>query len=253
MGAGCKVQGAECGAMRATYDLWAATYPPFAHNPVMRAEQSIVEPLLRRLGPRRALDVGTGSGRYLDLLAGLARSVVGIDFSLGMLRAGSQRTRPTYAGPVPSDPPVRAFATRILSDPPRRICADATRLPFRSGRFDVINASLMVGDIADLSAWAREMARALVTGGHLVYSDFHPTWTEFGWRRTFESADGVTHDLGFTPHAIDDHLEALDAAGFAVDMIREPRLVGDDLAVRRFRKKWGDPPVVVVFHATKRP
>ena len=71
MGAGCRVQSAGCGAVRAKYDLWAATYPPFAHNPVMLAEQSVVEPLLRRLGPRRALDVGTGSGRYLDLLAGI--------------------------------------------------------------------------------------------------------------------------------------------------------------------------------------
>jgi hypothetical protein len=30
----------------------------------------------------------------------------------------------------------------------------------------VINASLMVGDVADPAAWAREMARVLVAGGY---------------------------------------------------------------------------------------
>jgi malonyl-CoA O-methyltransferase len=50
------------------YDLWADTYPPVAHNPLMRVEQQVVEPLLSHIRARRALDVGTGSGRYLPLL-----------------------------------------------------------------------------------------------------------------------------------------------------------------------------------------
>lgn len=228
MGAECQVPRAGCDAngARAKYDLWAATYPPTAHNALMRAEQAIVEPLLRRLAPRRALDVGTGSGRYLDVLAGIGASTVGLDFSLAML---ARARRP-------------------------RLCGDARQLPFRSGRFDLVNASLMVGDIADLPGWALEISRVLRPGGHVVYSDFHPTWTEFGWRRTFRSADGSTHDLGFEPHTIEAHLDALTAGGFGVDAIREPRLVDDgDPGVRRFKTQWGDVPVVVVFHATKQP
>src|SRR4029077_1770953 len=76
-------------APRTAYDLWADTYPASAHNPVMRAEQSVVQPLLARTRSSRALDVGTGSGRYLPLLRATgARVVVGVDFSIGMLRAG---------------------------------------------------------------------------------------------------------------------------------------------------------------------
>ena len=210
----------------AAYDLWADTYPPFAHNPLMRTEQAIVEPLLLRLRARRALDVGTGTGRYLPILASTGALAVGVDRSWPML---------TRAGP-------------------RSVCADAIHLPFRRGAFDVINASLMVGDVADLHAWAREMARALALGGHLVYSDFHPSWTEHGWRRTFRSSDGRTHDVAFEPHAIDQHLSALAGAGLRVEAIREPRLnADDDPSIRTFRRRWGNPPIVVIFHAIKEP
>src|SRR5206468_11877068 len=127
-----------------------------AHNPLMRLEQEIVASILATVRATRALDVGTGSGRYLAPLAGTgATRVVGVDFSTAML---TQCHRPASL-----------------------ICADACRLPFRRRSFDLINASLMVGDVVDLSGWAREMARTLTRGGHLVYSDFHPSWAQFGW------------------------------------------------------------------------
>jgi SAM-dependent methyltransferase len=216
----------------AAYELWADTYPPVAHNPLMRVEQEVVAPLLAQRRAARALDVGTGSGRYVPLLQATgATTVCGVDFSLAMLKRGA-------AGRG-------------------RICADATRLPFRRGAFDLINASLMVGDIADIGVWSRELARVLAAGGHLVYSDFHPSWAQRGWSRTFRSADGAMHDLSFNPHAIDEHLSALAAAGLRVRTIREPRFSAQhddgDPGIKAFRRRWGNPPVVVVFHAVKEP
>ena len=216
---------------RKAYELWAETYPPVAHNPLMRVEQEMVEPLLAQIRARRALDVGTGSGRYVPLLRATGASVVlGLDFSLAMLRRGSASGR---------------------------VCGDACRLPFRRGAFDLINASLMAGDIADIGVWTREMARALTTGGHLVYSDFHPSWALRGWSRTFRSADGELHDVSFNPHSIDDHLSALEQAGLRVRTIREPRFSSprDDAepGIKAFRRRWGNPQVVVVFHAVKEP
>lgn len=213
---------------RAAYELWADAYPPVAHNPVMRAEQSIVEPMLLRARSARALDVGTGSGRYLPVLrAAGARTVIGIDFSERMLRSA-----PSF----------------------RRVRADARELPFRKGAFDLVNASLMVGDITDLRAWMSEIARVLALGGQLVYSDFHPVWAENGWRRTFRTAAGAEHEVAIAHHTIEEHLEALEAAGLTHVAVREPRLKdADDPAIRSFRKRWSDPPVVVVFHAVKQP
>ena len=213
---------------RELYDLWAGTYPAVAHNPLMRVEQDIVAPILARLAPRRALDVGTGSGRYLSVLADAgARTVVGVDHSIAMLgRVG--------------DAPI--------------VCADACSLPFRRASFDVVNASLMVGDVGDLRAWTREMARVLARRGHLVYSDFHPSWAQHGWKRLFRAPDGASHELGYHPHTIDDHLAALGAAGLRAIAIREPRFTdGDDPAVKTFRRRWSNPPVIAVFHATNEP
>jgi SAM-dependent methyltransferase len=133
------------------------------------------------------------------------------------------------------------------------ICADACRLPFRRAAFDLINASLMVGDLADLAGWSREMARALSWGGHLVYSDFHPSWAQHGWSRTFRDAEGEVRRIGFHAHSIDDHLTALAESGFHVLAIREPRLKDDtDPAVKAFRRRWRNPRVIVVFHAVKK-
>jgi malonyl-CoA O-methyltransferase len=216
---------------RAAYELWADTYPAVAHNPLMRIEQNIVELLLGQIRATRALDVGSGSGRYVPLLeANGATRIVALDFSLAMLARGSGE---------------------------RRVCADACRLPFRRAAFDLVNASLMIGDVADLRSWAYEMARVLSRGGHLVYSDFHPSWAQRGWSRTFRAADGADYDVSFHPHTIDDHLAVLEQAGFEVHAIREPRFSSwmhdDEPGIRAFRRRWGNPPVVVVFHAAKRP
>ncbi|MBI3492807.1 MAG: class I SAM-dependent methyltransferase [Acidobacteria bacterium] len=212
---------------QAAYELWADTYPPIAHNPLMRVEQDIVARLIAQQRATRALDVGTGSGRYLPLLASTgARVVVGLDFSRAMLARCAPGAN-------------RGF-----------VRADACRLPFRRAAFDLINASLMVGDVCDLGAWSREMARTLTYGGHLIYSDFHPSWAQHAWRRTFHDADGQTHEMSLQPHAIDDHLAALEAAGLQVLAIREPRFEDNtDASVKTFRRQWGNPPVVVVFHA----
>ena len=65
------------------YALWAPNYPPRPHNPLMETEQSIIAPIIASLSPKRALDVGTGTGRYLPLLAAAgARTIVGLDLSL---------------------------------------------------------------------------------------------------------------------------------------------------------------------------
>lgn len=199
---------------REGYALWADTYPPRPHNALMEVEQSIVQPLIAAALPTRALDVGTGTGRYLALLKSAgARSVVGLDMSLAML------------GRSPRDLP--------------RVCGDACGLPFRDASFDLVCSSLMAGDVSNLRAWIREATRVLAPGGHLVYSDFHPSWAARRWRRTFRDAAGRQRELTYFPHKIEDHLAALEASPLAIRAIREPR-VPDRPA-----------PVVVVFHAVK--
>ena len=211
---------------REAYALWADTYPARAHNLVMEAEQAIVAPIISSMSPVRALDVGTGSGRYLPMLASTgARLVVGVDLSLPMLR------RQTEGVP--------------------RVCGDACRLPFRDASFDLVSSSLLVGDIADLAGWIDELARVLAPGGHLIYSDFHPSWATDRWRRTFRTADGRSFEVVYFPHTIAEHLTLLDGRAFEIRAIREPRLAAPDAARWLRRSPPRHAPVVVVFHAVK--
>lgn len=199
---------------REAYALWAETYPPEPHNPLMEAEQSVVAPIIAAAAPRRALDVGTGTGRYLTLLSAAgARFVAGVDLSLPMLEHGRCRTP--------------------------RVCGDACRLPFIDGSFDFVCASLMAGDVMDLGPWIAEATRVLAPGGHLVYSDFHPSWSVQEWQRTFRAADGRGFELSYFPHTIDQHLQDLEDAALEVRAIREPRVINRST------------PVVAVFHAVK--
>lgn len=196
------------------YARWAPLYPPRPHNALMEVEAKVVASLFRSIGPRRALDVGTGTGRNLALLeAAGARSAIGVDLSPAML----------------SHAAVSAA----------RVQGDARFLPFAGGKFDLVVSSLMCGDVPEVAPWLNEAARVLIRGGHLIYSDFHPSWASSGWRRTFTGGDGLLYQLPYFPHSIEQHVDLLNRSGFEVRTIREPKLA-DRTA-----------PVVVVLHAVK--
>jgi malonyl-CoA O-methyltransferase len=181
---------------RALYDRWAPLYPPVAHNALMRAEEDAVVPQLRCRADARALDAGAGTGRYTSRLhAAGAALVVSLDWSPAMLR------HQTGGG--------------------ARVCADARRLPFEPGTFDLVNASLMAGDIGDLRPWLGELARVLIPGGRIVYSDFHPAWHARGWQRTFLDEAGATVVLPCAQHTVGDHHDAWSAAGVRLVTMHE--------------------------------
>jgi len=117
-----------------------------------------------RTAVARALDLRSGQ-TVLDLAAGtatssaaLARSgatVVGCDFSLGMLREGRGKGVDLVAG-------------------------DALRLPFADASFDAVTISFGLRNVASALDGLREMRRVTKPGGRLVVCEFsHPTWKPF--------------------------------------------------------------------------
>lgn len=214
---------------RSAYDEWALDYPAEAHNPLMHAEEDAVIARLQGLSIACALDAGGGTGRYTRILNAMgARTIVSLDWSREMLsrQAGG-------AG---------------------RVCGDARQLPFADRAFDLVNASLMAGDIADLSAWLREVARVLAPGGHLVYSDFHPEWHDRGWLRTFQDKRGRTVTLPCHLHRHDDHRQALAGAGLAVQGMDEVSVAPEVHGLKRWRPGARQPvPALVVVSAERTP
>ncbi|HUE87360.1 MAG TPA: methyltransferase domain-containing protein [Vicinamibacterales bacterium] len=180
------------------YAEWAPTYPPYAHNALMEVEQAAVLSLLPPVSGRRVLDVGCGTGRYMQLLAALGAQVIGIDRSPAMLARA------------------RACAAALAQ-------GDMMALPVAPAACDVVVSGLCLMDVTDLDAVIAEFARVLRLRGVAVYSTLHPSGRDEGWTRTFESPAG-RRTMPVCWHAGDDHKRACSGAGLNIEIVEEPPL-----------------------------
>ncbi len=95
------------------------------------------------------LDIAAGTGTSSEPFADSGVDVVPADFSLGMLRVGRRRR------------PDLGFTA-----------ADAMRLPFADGSFDVVTMSFGLRNVSDPDAALREFLRVTRPGGRLVLCEF---------------------------------------------------------------------------------
>lgn len=141
---------------RRGYDLLA---PKFDYTP-FRTPDAILAPAARFIADRGetrdAIDVCCGTGAAMRVLRPLCRaSVVGLDFSEGMLAEAERR----LAG---------APGTAEM----RFVRADALAIPFASGAFDLATCFGALGHIPreEEPAFAREVHRILRPGGRFVFA-----------------------------------------------------------------------------------
>lgn len=211
------------------YDRWAASYPPEAHNPLMRVEQQAMLAHWPDVMDGCALDLACGSGRYAGLLTRTgARQVIAADFSAAMLRQVSVGT------------PVHA---------------NMMRLPFTANAFDVVICGLAVGHAADLYGWMREIARVLKDGGVLLYSDFHPEAARAGLTRSFKDERNRSVVLPHCDYDLSEQREAIESANLTLEVVRELR-VGVDCRESfpgsdEFYRQWQGLPLVLIVRARK--
>lgn len=211
------------------YDRWASTYPPEAHNPLMRAEQKAMLAQWPEVAGRRALDLACGTGRYAALLAQSgAREVVAADFSAAMLRQ------------VSVGKPVRA---------------NMMQLPFIDDAFDIVICGLALGHANDLRAWMSEIGRVVKEGGVLLYSDFHPEAALAGLTRSFKDEHNRSFTLPHCRHSVSEQREAIATAGLTIEIVHELR-VGVECreafpGSEAFYRQWHGLPLVLVVRARK--
>jgi ubiquinone/menaquinone biosynthesis C-methylase UbiE len=96
-----------------------------------------------------ALDVGTGTGRYIKLLRQLRHHVSGIDVSSRML----------------------ARASESLGGSEGLTVADLRAMPFRSSKFDLLTCCRVLSHVKEIDVAFAEFRRVLRHGGLVVMTD----------------------------------------------------------------------------------
>ncbi|HEY6937393.1 MAG TPA: methyltransferase domain-containing protein [Terriglobales bacterium] len=186
---------------RDAYRLWAPTYDGEA-NPLLALEERVLGPLLLPVvAGRDVVDLGCGTGRWLlRVLAAGARSAIGLDQSAEMLS--------------------RAAAKPDLSE--RLVQADCADLPLGACSADLLICCFVLGYVANLDNFVRQVARVARPGADLFISEFHPDASARGWRRSFTHAHEVCQIQSF-PHSVAKLCSLLARSGLHLRHCAEPR------------------------------
>ncbi len=191
--------------VRAGYDRWSEGYDA-TPNPLVALDRRYTMPLLRPRRGERILDAGCGTGANLRVMLGSGSDPVGLDFSAGMLQVARRR---------------------LASVPLAQADLDHD-LPLRSRVFDAVLCALVGEHLANPARFFREAFAALLPGGRVVFSVFHPELAAAGIEANFERG-GVEYRLGAHRHTVADYLTAIEDAGFRRLRVHEFR--GDEALV----------------------
>ncbi len=144
--------------MRVNYDSIAPNYHArYASGSALTGIADLLHTLVRDLNAQKILEVGCGSGRWLDELQTITPHSVGLDFSFGMLSQAHQRNR-----------------TLKLTR------GTAKQLPFESSLFDLVFCINALHHFDQPQNFIAESYRALRYGGALITINIDPhtieTW-----------------------------------------------------------------------------
>lgn len=174
------------------------------------SEEAVEAAILEALGARpirHLLDLGTGTGRILQLLAPRATRAVGLDASHAMLSVARANLE-------------RAGLTRVELRQ-----GDIYAPPFARGSFDLIVVHQVLHYLDDPARALREAAHLLAPGGRLLIVDFAPHGLEF-LRET-----QAHRRLGFSEEQMSAWLAEAELDGALIRELASPREGKDQLTV----------------------
>ncbi len=168
---------------REAYQYWAETFDQ--GTPILALESRVLAPVLSNVSPaiagRRFLDIGCGTGRWLEWALHRGALATGTDLSIEMLRQAARK--PALGGNV--------------------VQADAMLSPFRDASADVVLCALVIGHMQPVPQAMAALARLAAPGARVIITDFHPDALRRGWKRTFRSG-ADTIELESDPYSIDE-------------------------------------------------
>ena len=185
-----QVDDVACVSVHEGYERWAQSYD-HSPNPILALEERYLSSILPDIAGKHVLDLACGTGRWLTELWARGAQVVGLDFSVAMLRV--------------------ARAKSSISD--RLVRADFLQLPFRDSTFDFVLCSFALNHILSLDVVAHELAQTMRLSGRLMISEMHPEAHARGWRPGFRDTQSAVQ-IETTDHSAEDVVSSFRSNGF---------------------------------------
>jgi malonyl-CoA O-methyltransferase len=175
------------------YRAWAPCYDQTA-NPLLSLESRVLSQFLAAFGGARILDVGCGTGRWMEPLVAGGACVFGVDLSDEMLAVAA--AKPALTGRV--------------------VVADIEDLPIQTDSFELALCCFALSYARNLNRALAELARV---ARRVAVTDLHPEAMRRGWKRSFRQ-QGRTIEIAHTSHSV----RELDEAALGAGLSRPSRL-----------------------------
>lgn len=199
------------------YSAIAENYDNTERNPVIAAEEPVVQSLLQEAPPGRILDAACGTGRHAAFLASRGHEVTGIDRTEAMLERARRRV------------PEASF-----------LIGNLEKLALDDDSFDVALCALSLTHLEDPAEAIRELGRVVRIGGQVVISDVHPLFSGLGFHAYFRHEEGGRGFVRNHAHPISSYLSAFQLAGLSVRTCLEPVWDERVVATQRWAEGFGE-------------
>ncbi|WP_322880969.1 class I SAM-dependent methyltransferase [Pandoraea sputorum] len=200
-------------SIRAGYDTWSTTYDN-DENITRDLDSRVTEKQFANQAFQAVIDCGCGTGKNIPFFAARAESVLGMDFSAGMIGIARQKEVRSNV----------AFLEWDISQP----------WPVDSASHDLISCNLVLQHVERLDAVFAQVRRCLKPGGRFFISELHPIKKYQGsMARYVRNSEDLTvpafdHQISHFLQAARQHqlrLVDMDEAWHDRDAGRPPRLV----------------------------
>ena len=183
------------------YDRWSRTYDTDA-NTTRDLDAEVLRRSSLPIDGRDVLELGCGTGKNTGWLAERAKSVIGMDFSPGMLEVAQTR--------------VALDRVTLLQHDIRE------RWPIADASIDVVVGNLILEHLLDVAPVFAEAGRVLRPGGVMYCCELHPYRQLRGGQAHF--TDEWSGEVVFAPafqHTIAEYVNAAVAGGLTVQRLDE--------------------------------
>lgn len=181
-------------SIRNAYNNWSETYDT-VENKTRDLDAKALKAATDSIEFRDALEIGCGTGKNTECLAGIAKRLTAVDFSEGMLEKARNKVHA----------PNVSFQQMDIT----------TGWQLTANSFDFACCNLILEHVKDLHFVFTEAARVLRPGGHFFISELHPFKQYTGSKARFEK-EGELIILDTYLHHTSEYLSAAKAANLSL-------------------------------------